>query len=263
LRSEFKGNSATFHGLKWEGAAREGFQEETNEKVETVGLVVNRNIPWLGASPDALVRGKFILEIKCPLIGRKQIVTAISNITLNMRVSAAETAFSDWLLNVVSGVQEGMGEFISIDEDLLTEDVVNSIFGSNIHDLSPEDLAERAILCPKNRDTLLVNNPLPSSQSYQETPPPILGKQDQKYNFFLPPHFFSTSLILKHSLSLSFLSVSTRSLIPNQIKKGTLTLINTKSLHSPNQHGLQELRPALPSSATTVSPALGLLHDNY
>jgi len=77
LRSEFKGNSATFHGLKWEGAARERFQEETNEKVETVGLVVNPNIPWLGASPDALVRGKFILEIKCPLIGKKQTVTAI------------------------------------------------------------------------------------------------------------------------------------------------------------------------------------------
>jgi len=79
-------------------------------------------------------------------------------LTLNMRVRAAETAFSDWLLSVGSGVQEGMGEFISIDEDLLTEDVVDSIFGSNIHDLSPEDLAGRAILCPKNRDTLIVNN---------------------------------------------------------------------------------------------------------
>lgn len=53
-------------GEKYEPIAKEIFEKITNEKIMDVGLIIHSNIPWLGASPDALVLSKKLLEIKCP-----------------------------------------------------------------------------------------------------------------------------------------------------------------------------------------------------
>jgi len=53
-------------GEKYEPIAKEIFEKITNEKIMDVGLIIHSSIPWLGASPDALVLSKKLLEIKCP-----------------------------------------------------------------------------------------------------------------------------------------------------------------------------------------------------
>eukprot|EP00795_Rhopilema_esculentum_P015969 gene15969-7301_t len=65
----------TAHGKQMEPVAREKFEKEegmkhTNFKVEQAGLLINAEIPYLGASPDGIVscdcHGRGVLEIKCP-----------------------------------------------------------------------------------------------------------------------------------------------------------------------------------------------------
>lgn len=53
-------------GIENEPIARNLYEITTTLKVDTVGLVINPNIPWLGASPDGIcVEAKKIIEIKC------------------------------------------------------------------------------------------------------------------------------------------------------------------------------------------------------
>lgn len=53
-------------GEKYEPVAKEIFKQITGEEIVDVGLIIHSSIPWLGASPDALVLSKKLLEIKCP-----------------------------------------------------------------------------------------------------------------------------------------------------------------------------------------------------
>lgn len=78
----------------------------------------------------------------------------------NMRVLSDEAEFSSWLLNIGSGVSaSGENEdYVKIPASVLSDDIVMSVFGEDINKLTPNELASRAILCPKNADTMRVND---------------------------------------------------------------------------------------------------------
>ena len=65
LPSEFVGNIATQWGVTHEDEARESF-EYKHGTVQPASFVVHPSIPWLGASPDGLILGNALIEIKCP-----------------------------------------------------------------------------------------------------------------------------------------------------------------------------------------------------
>ncbi len=60
----------TSDAMKWgtetEPLARAAYEALTGELVEEVGMVPHHRIPMAGASPDGLIRGDGLLEIKCP-----------------------------------------------------------------------------------------------------------------------------------------------------------------------------------------------------
>ena len=64
------------HGIKNEVKARNAYCSRTGFTVYKCGLVVNPSVPWLGASPDGLVKDPAeqnsfgLLEIKCPYTQR-------------------------------------------------------------------------------------------------------------------------------------------------------------------------------------------------
>jgi len=63
-------NIFTEHGNKYEDVAVELFEQKNNVKVEEIGLVVHRDYPYIGASPDGIFLDNdnqvCLLEIKCP-----------------------------------------------------------------------------------------------------------------------------------------------------------------------------------------------------
>ena len=61
---------AVNHGKTYESIAIKKFEELNNLAVSKVGLCVNPNFPYLGASPDGLISEDTILEVKCPFAGR-------------------------------------------------------------------------------------------------------------------------------------------------------------------------------------------------
>lgn len=76
---KFKGNTATRYGTLMEPRARKQYTKLMLKKdphlvIEETGLWVKKSIPYLGCSPDAVVKknGKIIriVEIKCPYILR-------------------------------------------------------------------------------------------------------------------------------------------------------------------------------------------------
>ena len=71
LNENFKGNSNTNHGVRCEPKAREKYAEDTKCVIKPSGLLVHPQIPWLGYSPDGLVLNSHIIEIKCPVEGKK------------------------------------------------------------------------------------------------------------------------------------------------------------------------------------------------
>lgn len=53
-------------GEKYEPIAKKFFTKLKSQEVTDIGLVIHKNIPWLGASPDGLLPDGKLLEIKCP-----------------------------------------------------------------------------------------------------------------------------------------------------------------------------------------------------
>ncbi|CAL8148809.1 unnamed protein product [Orchesella dallaii] len=77
----------------------------------------------------------------------------------NMRVNLDEIEFVDWLLRIGAGLDDenNKSDFVKLQDDLLSDNIVNTIFGSDINSLPMSELASRAILCPRNDDTLQIN----------------------------------------------------------------------------------------------------------
>jgi putative phage-type endonuclease len=67
---------AITHGRTYEETARSELEERLNKSVQKCGLFVSTEHPFLAASPDGLIGGDTIVEIKCPFGGRDVIPTA-------------------------------------------------------------------------------------------------------------------------------------------------------------------------------------------
>lgn len=67
--SEFETNPAVMHGNFYESYALEAYEERSCFDVTPTGF--HEYDTWLGASPDGLVEGAGVLEIKCPFHIRK------------------------------------------------------------------------------------------------------------------------------------------------------------------------------------------------
>ena len=68
-------SKATSHGIAYESVAIEKFGEMYTKSREC-GLFVNSTYPWLGASPDGVVDGKSIVEVKCPYSFKDSIISS-------------------------------------------------------------------------------------------------------------------------------------------------------------------------------------------
>ena len=66
LCPKFKGNRATRQGIIKEPMARECYKRITQDNVLIKGCIVCVGQEWLSASPDGIVNGVKVLEIKCP-----------------------------------------------------------------------------------------------------------------------------------------------------------------------------------------------------
>ncbi|KAJ8884388.1 hypothetical protein PR048_016245 [Dryococelus australis] len=71
LYSRFSGTAATRCGLENERNAVEDFLFKSGKKVARCGLFVDLEYPWLAASPDGLVGGDSILEVKWPVVASR------------------------------------------------------------------------------------------------------------------------------------------------------------------------------------------------
>lgn len=88
----------------------------------------------------------------------------------NMRVNAGEEQFAEWLLSVGSGYDgENKSDFVKLDPEFLCKDIVTAVFGDDVGSLKPEELAVRAVLCPKNEDTMRVNETILSKLPGEST----------------------------------------------------------------------------------------------
>jgi putative phage-type endonuclease len=67
LRTKWAGNAATAHGTLLEPMVRDLYDARTGRKSHEIGLVIHRDYPWLGASPDGVTEDGILIEIKCPL----------------------------------------------------------------------------------------------------------------------------------------------------------------------------------------------------
>lgn len=58
------------HGKQFESKAICKFEAQKGVKCRPSGLFVRPDFPFLGASPDGIVDGDFLIEVKCPYNGR-------------------------------------------------------------------------------------------------------------------------------------------------------------------------------------------------
>lgn len=58
------------HGKKYEEVAVTDYELCKNTKVTTTGIVVSKELPHLGCSPDGLVGNSGVIEVKCPYTAR-------------------------------------------------------------------------------------------------------------------------------------------------------------------------------------------------
>lgn len=71
--SSFKGNMYTQHGQDNEDWVRDRLADILNDEALEFGLLVHKDLDWLGASPDGIfARSGYMIEIKCPY--RRRIV---------------------------------------------------------------------------------------------------------------------------------------------------------------------------------------------
>lgn len=63
---EFNGNVATNYGDYHEAGARYEYEMRTGNDVTECGFITHPKYDWLGASPDGIIQGNGLLEIKCP-----------------------------------------------------------------------------------------------------------------------------------------------------------------------------------------------------
>jgi len=111
----FVGNSATQWGNHYEDIAIDKYSERYNKKVLSFGLLLHKDYPWLGGSPDGITTDGILLEVKCPI--KRKIVMGevphhyLSQVLLNLEICNLELAHfiefvpgnsdNEYILNVV------------------------------------------------------------------------------------------------------------------------------------------------------------------
>ncbi len=111
----FVGNSATRWGQHYEDIAIEKYSERYSKEVLSFGLLIHRDYPWLGGSPDGITTDGILLEVKCPM--NREIIMGqipdhyLSQVLLNLEICDLEIAHfieyspgksdDDFILNVV------------------------------------------------------------------------------------------------------------------------------------------------------------------
>lgn len=74
-------SQSTSHGILYEANARLKYESVRSVSVNQCGLVISENNPWLAYSPDGIIfednRPSRLLEIKCPIAGKKSTVSEI------------------------------------------------------------------------------------------------------------------------------------------------------------------------------------------
>jgi ATP-dependent DNA helicase PIF1 len=145
-------------------------QDLTDVKKPFGGKVIVLGGDWRQSLPISLHSNKTVILGNC--LKKSLLWPKFKHFSLetNMRTDPDETAFANWLLKLGNGTLKNN---CGLDDDIIeispecvvnTEPSVSSItqlidevFGKNLADLSPEDLSKRAILCPKNEESLLIN----------------------------------------------------------------------------------------------------------
>ncbi|CAJ0965878.1 unnamed protein product [Ranitomeya imitator] len=210
----------------------------------------------------------------------------------NIRVNPDEVEFCEWLLTVGSGVEDGnLVDFVKLSKDILTHDVVTSIFGNDLNSLSTALEARSAGVCPKNCDTLTVSEQVLNmlrgqTKSYFSVNNISFCETEEERAQYpikfvhsltpmgLPPHMLN----LKKGCCVMLL----RNLNPKKGHcNGTRLIVETLctnlingSIFSGDRRGQKVLIPRIPLDTSknydilfvnkkTIPTLSGLFHDNY
>uniref|UniRef100_A0A914V1X4 ATP-dependent DNA helicase n=1 Tax=Plectus sambesii TaxID=2011161 RepID=A0A914V1X4_9BILA len=77
----------------------------------------------------------------------------------NMRTGPGKQEFSQWLLCLGNGDLPSIDDEIDLPASCLTDsDLIDEVFGQEINTDNIDEVASKVILCPKNEDTLQINN---------------------------------------------------------------------------------------------------------
>lgn len=57
---------ATAHGLHFEAEAIQNYEQISGHTVSRCGIFIDSDLAFLAASPDGIVEGKIVVEVKCP-----------------------------------------------------------------------------------------------------------------------------------------------------------------------------------------------------
>lgn len=66
------------HGNLYEGEAIKEFEEKNNVKVQTCGMFVSKDQPYLAATPDGLLGNDDVVEVKCPFTAANKEISKVS-----------------------------------------------------------------------------------------------------------------------------------------------------------------------------------------
>ena len=78
MRQREFSSKATAHGQKYESVAVEEFERIAGQCASECGLFVDLVHPWLAASPDRLLTGNKILEVKCPYTSKDKPINHVT-----------------------------------------------------------------------------------------------------------------------------------------------------------------------------------------
>lgn len=130
-------NEKMRHGQKYEREALQCYEADFDVQVQACGIFVSKSLPFLGASPDAIVNDTTICEVKCPFSAKNKQISPITvpylklDLNYNIRLSTkhpyyyqiqgqlfcAERQFCDLIIYTLSDVKyvriERDDEFIS------------------------------------------------------------------------------------------------------------------------------------------------------
>ncbi|XP_052747032.1 uncharacterized protein LOC112057632 isoform X1 [Bicyclus anynana] len=69
---------ATTHGILNESVALKEYVKKYDVNIEPCGLFINKERPYLGATPDGLLGNETIIEIKCPYTSRNKMISPVT-----------------------------------------------------------------------------------------------------------------------------------------------------------------------------------------